>query len=75
MEYPGNRATGEQLEEWLDATLATRKECEKTPARWKRIEAARLGDTDVFECGNCGRLSKGAEKKCWPLVGDRGKWR
>lgn len=75
MEFPGVSASPEALEAWLDATTDRRINCARQESRWRRVPAASPTERSLHECINCGRLSSSAEKACYPLVGDKGKWR
>lgn len=75
MNYPGISASAEDLERWLDETTEQRKTCAGAPHRWLRVGATTPSGRALHECKVCGRLSAGAEKTCYPLVGDSGKWR
>lgn len=79
MIYPGISANGEELERWLDETVTRRQRCggllPRWMSRWTKVDTPTPGAPCLHECSGCGRLSSIPDKRCWPLVGDKGKWR
>lgn len=75
MSFPGISASGEDLERWLDETIEQRQACGAMAQRWWAVDATTPSGKSLYECRGCGRLSASCALKCWPLVGDKGKWR